>query len=62
LGPSGACAFLIGVGRITAEGFRVRQFFLRGYEEEASALDALASTSGLTIGFVSGVILTAALS
>jgi hypothetical protein len=35
------CAFLVGVGRITPEGFRVRQFFMRAYGEEASALDAL---------------------
>ncbi len=40
---SGACAFLIGVGRITPEGFRVRQFFLRDITEEASALDAVAN-------------------
>jgi uncharacterized protein len=37
----GTCAFLVGVGRITKEGFRVRQFFMRGYGEEASLLDAL---------------------
>lgn len=41
-GGTGTCAFLIGVGRITREGFRVRQFFLRDQSEEASALDALA--------------------
>lgn len=40
-GGSGTCAFLIGVGRITPEGFRLRQFFLRDFEEEASALEAL---------------------
>src|SRR6185295_19247036 len=40
-GGSGTCAFLVGVGRITAEGFRVRQFFMRDYCEEASLLDAL---------------------
>jgi uncharacterized protein YprB with RNaseH-like and TPR domain len=40
-GGAGTCAFLIGVGRITPEGFRVRQFFLRDHGEEASALDAL---------------------
>ena len=33
---------LVGVGRITKEGFRVRQFFMRGYGEEASLLDSLA--------------------
>lgn len=41
LGDSGTYAFLIGVGRITSEGFRVRQFFLREYAEELSALAAL---------------------
>ena len=38
---TGTCAFLVGVGRITPEGFRVRQFFMRDYGEEASSLDAL---------------------
>ncbi len=41
-GGIGTCAFLVGVGRITKEGFRVRQFFMRGYGEEASLLDSLA--------------------
>lgn len=41
LGDSGTYAFLIGVGRITAEGFRIRQFFLREYLEERSVLAAL---------------------
>jgi hypothetical protein len=40
-GGSGTYAFLIGVGRITAEGFRLRQFFMREYAEEASLLAAL---------------------
>jgi uncharacterized protein len=40
-GGSGTCAFLVGVGRITREGFRVRQFFMRDHGEEASLLDAL---------------------
>jgi uncharacterized protein YprB with RNaseH-like and TPR domain len=40
-GGTGTAAFLVGVGRITAEGFRVRQFFMRDYGEEASQLDAL---------------------
>jgi uncharacterized protein len=39
---SGTCAFLVGVGRITREGFRVRQFFMRHHGEEASLLDAVA--------------------
>jgi hypothetical protein len=40
-GGSGTYAFLIGVGRITADGFRVKQFFMRDYEEEKSQLAAL---------------------
>lgn len=40
-GGSGTYAFLIGVGRITDDGFRVRQFFMRDYGEEASLLHAL---------------------
>lgn len=40
-GGSGTYAFLIGVGRITPEGFRVRQFFMREYAEEPSQLHAL---------------------
>jgi uncharacterized protein YprB with RNaseH-like and TPR domain len=42
MGGISTCAFLAGVGRITKEGFRVRQFFMRGYAEEASMLDSLA--------------------
>jgi len=41
-GGSGTCAFLVGIGRITPDGFRVRQFFMRDYCEEASLLDAVA--------------------
>src|SRR4051794_14897113 len=41
-GGSGTYAFLIGVGRITKQGFRVRQFFMREYAEEKSLLFALA--------------------
>jgi uncharacterized protein YprB with RNaseH-like and TPR domain len=41
-GGSGTYAFLIGVGRICPEGFRVRQFFMRDYGEEASLLWRLA--------------------
>jgi len=40
-GGSGTYAFLIGVGWIDQDGFRVRQFFMRDYDEEASALHAL---------------------
>lgn len=38
---SGTYAFLVGVGRITPEGFRIRQFFMRDFAEEASLLSAL---------------------
>ena len=41
MGGSGTYAFLIGVGRITTQGFRVRQFFMRDYGEEPSLLAAL---------------------
>lgn len=41
-GGSGTYAFLIGVGRITPEGFRVRQFFMRDHGEEPSLLASLA--------------------
>lgn len=41
VGGAGTCAFLVGVGRITREGFRVRQFFMRDFGEERSLLDAL---------------------
>ena len=41
-GGSGTYAFLIGIGRITPEGFRVRQFFMREYAEERSLLSAVA--------------------
>jgi uncharacterized protein YprB with RNaseH-like and TPR domain len=41
-GGSGTYAFLIGVGRITPEGFRLRQYFMREHGEEASMLMALA--------------------
>ncbi len=40
-GGSGTYAFLIGVGRISTQGFRVRQFFMRDFGEEASLLSAL---------------------
>jgi len=42
-GGSGTCAFLVGVGRITAEGFRLKQYFMRDFEDEASMLTALAA-------------------
>ncbi len=37
-GGTGTCAFLIGVGAIEPGGFRLRQFFMRDYGEEASLL------------------------
>ena len=40
-GGSGTYAFLVGVGRIGEDGFRVRQFFMRDYSEEASMLTSL---------------------
>lgn len=40
-GGAGTCAFLVGVGRVTREGFYVKQFFMRDHAEEASLLDSL---------------------
>jgi len=40
-GGTGTYAFLIGVGHIEAAGFRLRQFFMRDYGEEASLLRRL---------------------
>lgn len=42
-GGAGTYAFLIGVGSIDDQGFRVRQFFMRDYNEEASVLHSLAA-------------------
>lgn len=42
LGAS-ACAFLVGVGSIGPDGFRLRQFFMRDYSEEASVLASLSA-------------------
>ena len=41
-GGTGTYAFLIGVGSIEPAGFRLRQFFMRDYCEEASQLHRLA--------------------
>ncbi len=41
-GGTGTYAFLIGVGSIDNTGFRLRQFFMRDYGEEASQLSRLA--------------------
>lgn len=40
-GGTGTYAFLIGVGSIESGGFRLRQFFMRDYGEEASQLHRL---------------------
>lgn len=40
-GGAGTYAFLVGVGRIVPEGFRLRQFFMRDYGDEPSLLWAL---------------------
>lgn len=42
-GGSGTYPFLIGVGSIDEEGFRVRQFFMRDYAEEPSVLHSLSA-------------------
>ncbi len=42
-GGTGTVAFLVGVGRITPDGFAVRQFFMRDFGEEASQLAALSA-------------------
>lgn len=47
-GGSGTYAFLIGVGWIEPGGFRLRQFFMRDYSEEASLLHGI---SGLLARF-----------
>ena len=41
-GGTGTYAFLVGIGRIAREGFRIRQFFMRDYAEEPSLLNAVA--------------------
>ena len=40
-GGSGAFAFLVGVGHISANGFELKQFFMRDHGEEPSLLAAL---------------------
>jgi uncharacterized protein YprB with RNaseH-like and TPR domain len=42
-GGTGTAAFLIGVGWVEGERFRVRQYFMRDYHEEGALLHALAS-------------------
>jgi uncharacterized protein YprB with RNaseH-like and TPR domain len=41
-GGAGTAAFLIGIGFVDGDRFRVRQYFMRDYHEEASLLHALA--------------------
>lgn len=41
-GGAGTAAFLIGVGFVDGDRFRVRQYFMRDYHEEAALLHALA--------------------
>jgi uncharacterized protein YprB with RNaseH-like and TPR domain len=45
-GGSGTAAFLIGLGYVDGERFRVRQYFMRDYHEEAALLHALAEDLG----------------
>lgn len=40
-GGTGTCAFLVGIGVIEPEGFRVRLFFMRDYDEEGPMLRAI---------------------
>ena len=40
-GGAGTAAFLIGVGYVEGDRFRVRQYFMRDYHEEAALLQAL---------------------
>ncbi len=42
-GGAGTAAFLIGLGCVDGERFRVRQYFMRDYHEEGALLHALAS-------------------
>jgi uncharacterized protein YprB with RNaseH-like and TPR domain len=41
-GGAGTYAFLVGFGFFDEDGFRTRQYFLRGYGEERALLDAIA--------------------
>jgi uncharacterized protein YprB with RNaseH-like and TPR domain len=45
-GGAGTAAFLIGAGWVEGERFRVRQYFMRDYHEEAALLQALADDLG----------------
>lgn len=52
-GGAGTKAFLVGLGRFTAQGFELWQGFLRGPEEEATLLDECARRVGESGGLVS---------
>ena len=43
-GGTGTCAFLVGIGMIEDDGFRVQLYFMRDFDEEHAMLDALART------------------
>ena len=45
-GGTGTCAFLVGIGTIDEDGFRVRLFFMRDYDEEAAMLTAISDFLG----------------
>ena len=45
-GGTGTCPFLIGVGAVEDDGFQVRLFFMRDYDEEPAMLHALAEYLG----------------
>jgi hypothetical protein len=45
-GGAGTAVFLIGLGFVDGERFRVRQYFMRDYHEEAALLHALAEDLG----------------
>jgi len=45
-GGAGTAAFLIGIGWVDGERFRVRQYFMRDYHEEGALLHALAEELG----------------
>ena len=51
-GGAGTLVFLVGVGRFTASGFRLRQYFLRDPAEEPGMLHALQEDLEESSGFV----------
>jgi uncharacterized protein len=51
-GGAGTLVFLVGVGMFTAEGFRLRQYFLRDPADEAAMLHALLEDLDLASGLV----------